>query len=71
MGHQRSVAFPTQEKPFAPRNDEQTAIGQPINAEWQTKRGPDNNLAVAVEIDCDDLLGSPVREPKTVLVPTW
>jgi hypothetical protein len=47
------------------------AIGQPIDAERKTERGPDYDLTVAIEIDCDDLLGSPVREPKTVLVPTW
>ena len=71
MGHQRAVRLPAQEKTLAPRDDEQTAIGQPIDAEWKTKRGPDYDLAVAIEIHGDDFLGSPVREPKTVLTPTW
>src|SRR5207249_11962236 len=70
MAHERPVELPAQEKALAPRDDEQAAIRQPIDAKWKAKRSADYDLPVAIKIDCHDLLSAPVREPKTILVPT-
>jgi hypothetical protein len=49
--------------------DEQAAVRQPVDRPsqpWPTLR---DDLAVAVEIDRDDLARSPVSKPEALLVP--
>ena len=70
MSHERPVRLAAEKKALASRDDEQAAIRQPIDAERKTERRADYDLAVAIEIYCQDLLRAPVREPKPVLVPT-
>src|SRR5262249_8805028 len=69
MRHERAVELLAQETTLAPRDDQQAAIRQPVDAEWKTKRSAGDDLAVAVKIDRRDFLSAPVREPETVLVP--
>ena len=68
--HERPVRLAAEEEALASRDDEQAAIRQPIDAERKAERRADRDLAVTIEIDCQDLLRAPVREPKPVLVPT-
>jgi len=48
----------TEEKPGTARNDEQPAIGQPIEAEWKNERNVDHDFAVAIETARNNLLGT-------------
>ena len=50
--------------------DEQAAVGQPVDGPAEAGRALSDDLAVAVEIDRDDLLGAPVGEPQPAVVPT-
>src|SRR5207245_2924057 len=70
MRHQRSIALPAEQTPLAPRNNEQPPVRQPIDAKWKVKGNLNRNLAIAIEIDRDNLLSAPIREPKTVLAPS-
>ncbi len=65
MDHQRPVGSLRR----TTRDDEQAPIGQPVDAEWESGHAEDD-VAVAVEIDGNDLLHAPVGEPQAVLVPT-
>src|SRR5215469_8609782 len=46
-------------------------VKQPIDTKWKCKWNADYDLTLAIEIDNKNLLGAPVRKPKTVLMPTW
>ena len=69
MCYQQTVGLPTQEKPLARGDDEESPVGQPIDAQ---RKGPPrkDDFVVALEIDRQDLWHAPIREPKTVFVPT-
>jgi hypothetical protein len=69
VSHERAIPLAAQDKPLAPRNDEQAAVWQPVDAKWKTKGNSDCDFALATGIDGKNLLRAPVREPKTVLVP--
>ena len=68
MGDQRPVALPAQESPLARRNDQQATVGQPVDAEGE-RRHVEDDLALAREVDGDDLLRASVGKPEAVLVP--
>src|SRR5438034_1055573 len=70
MDHQRPVWLPTQEKRLGARYDKQAPIGQPVDGERDRGWDTGDYLAVALDIDGDDLLRAPVREPQTTLMPT-
>src|SRR3954449_1689986 len=69
-GHQRAVGLAAQEKPLARRDEQQTPVRQPVDTAGKRPR-PEDDLAVALEIDCNDLWRTPVGKPKTILMPTW
>ena len=70
MCHKRPVGLPAEEKPIARRDDEKAPVGQPVDAEWKGRHA-DDDVALALEIDGNDLLRAPVAEPETVIVPPW
>src|SRR6266581_3877421 len=70
MGHQRPVWLPAQEKSLGTRYDKQAPIGEPVDGERDRGWDTGDYLAVALDIDGDDLLRAPVREPQTTLMPT-
>jgi hypothetical protein len=70
MGHKLPIGLPAQEKPLAPRDDEQAPIGQPVDAKGKRGRNVNDDLALALQIDGNNLLRTPVREPQTAIVPT-
>src|SRR4051812_16194124 len=72
MGDQRSVRLQTEEEPIARGDDEQAPVWQPVDADRLKRRKgqPDRDLALALEIDGDDLSRAPVGKPETVVVPT-
>jgi hypothetical protein len=70
VSYERPIGFSAQQEPIACRDDQQAPIGQPVDAEWE-RRYADDDLALTLEIDGDDLLRSPVREPETLIVPAW
>src|SRR5688572_25043315 len=70
MGYKRTVWLPAQQEPIARRDDEQAPIRQPVDAEWERGHA-DDDFAVALEIGGYDLLGAPVGEPETAIVPAW
>ena len=49
--------------------DEQTSVGKPVRRPTESVRAFSNHVAVAVQVDGDDLPCSPVREPQTAVVP--
>ena len=70
VGHQRPVRLLAQQPAVARRDDEQPAVGQPVDA--HRKRGeinPGHHLRPALTIDGDHLLRAPIGQPQTVLVP--
>src|SRR5262249_26465292 len=67
MPHHRAVALPAHE---LLASDKQASVGQPRGGPPEARGTLSDDLTIAVEIDRDNLLGSPVREPQTVLVPT-
>jgi hypothetical protein len=70
MSRERAVGLAAKEDPIACRDDEQPPVGQKVDAEGKRLHLRDD-LARALEIDGDDLLRAPVREPQSVLVPAW
>ena len=66
----KPLGLSAQEQPSAARDEKQAPIRQPVDAEWE-RRHADDDFALARKIDGNDLVRAPVREPKTVLVPTW
>src|SRR5215203_2233398 len=68
MGYQRPVGLPAQQKPISRRDYDQAPIWQPVDAKWE-RRYADDDFALALEIDGNDLLRAPVREPETLIVP--
>src|SRR5262245_4207485 len=71
MRHERSVIFPTHDECLTPRNDQQTAVRQPIDTKGKTKWRPNDHLAVAIKANRNDLLSAPVRKPQSVFMPPW
>ena len=70
MGHQRSVWLLAQQTAVAGRDDEQPAVGQPVDAHRERgKINPGHHLRLALAIDRHDLLRTPVSQPQTVLMP--
>src|SRR5215471_12748462 len=63
--------LPSHEQPFAPRNDDQTAVAQPIETEWKRKRHSNGDFTHTIDVDGDDFLSAPVRKPQTALMPAW
>jgi len=49
--------------------NQQAAIGQPVDGPAQAGRSVASDFTVAVQIDRNDLTGSPVGEPQSALVP--
>jgi len=70
MGHQRPVVLAAQKQAIARRNEEQPAVGQPIDAQRE-RRSVEHDLAVAVEINGNHILRAPVGEPQPVRMPAW
>src|SRR6266487_1224183 len=68
MGDQRPVWLPAQQTPVTRRHDQQTPIWQPADA-CRHGRDAGDDLAGALQIDGDHLIGAHVGEPQTVLVP--
>ena len=54
---------------LVPGHDQQPAVGQPVDRERERRRDAGDDLAVALEIDGDDLLRAPVGEPQAAVVP--
>src|SRR5262249_25718528 len=48
---------------------QKSAVGQPVDAVARDLRAWGDHFAVAVEVDGEDLLFAPVREPQPALVP--
>jgi len=71
VSRERAIAFAAQEKTLSPRNDEQAAVWQPVDAKWKTTGNSDCDLVLAVGIDRKNLLRAPIGEPKMVFVPSW
>src|SRR5262249_57086204 len=69
VGDQGAVRFDAQEKTLAGRNQEHAAIWEPVDAARKGRRLEDD-LAVALEIDGDDLRRAPVGEPEPAFMPT-
>src|SRR5262249_5780892 len=63
-----TVRFDAQQKSLAGRNHEHAAVREPIDATWKGRRLEDD-LAVALEIDGDDLRRAPVGEPEPAFMP--
>src|SRR5207244_1956222 len=57
-----------QKQAIARRDEEQAPVGQPVDAAGEGRRVQDD-LAVALDVERDDLRRTPVGEPEAVLVP--
>jgi hypothetical protein len=72
MGGQGAVGLHPQEKPIGGRDDQQAAIGlgEEVDAHRKGRHAGDD-LALTLEIECDDLVRAPVRDPDAAIVPAW
>jgi hypothetical protein len=70
MGHQRTVGSLRRRISRAPIGRRRSG-SQSIHTASANAEEADYDLALAVEMNVDDLLRARVGEPKTVIVPTW
>src|SRR4030095_1525922 len=68
MCNQRLIRLQPPEKTILPCEN-QASIGKPVNAEWK-ERHVKHDLGVAIEIDSNNLVRTPVRKPQTAHVPS-
>ena len=66
MSHRGPVGLATRE---LRAGHEEAAVGQPVDGPPETGRALSDDLAVAVQVDRDDLTRAPMREPQPALVP--
>src|SRR5262249_22155781 len=71
MGDQGSIGLPTEKEPLRPRHNEYAPIRKPVDTEGQRSRHASHDLAFAGEINCDNLLFTPIAEPQAIVVPPW
>ena len=69
MGHERPRRAPAAGRGPRALADQQAPVRQPVDAERKAERRVDHHLAAAREVDRQDLLGTPVREPQPALLP--
>src|SRR5262249_8230498 len=65
----RRVRLPSDEATFASRDNQQTAVRQPVHAKGKWERGAHHNLGSPVLRKGQDLLCTPVANPKTAVAP--
>ena len=63
-----SVRFEAQE-PLS--RDQEATVRQPVDRPAEAARPVTDDLAGAIEIDGDDLVGPPVGEPQPAVMPAW
>src|SRR5216683_2358273 len=68
MGRPRAVEFEAQDTPAT--HDNHASIREEVEAQWNGGLANDD-LALALEIEGDNLVGDPVRDPETAVAPTW
>src|SRR5205085_12555214 len=68
MHDHRAVGLPPEQPSLGRRYDEQAPVSKPVDAKWKRRHARDD-LAPALEIDGNQLLGAPVAEPQTIIVP--
>src|SRR5262249_60519266 len=70
IGDEGSIRLPSHETVLASRDDQQRAVGKPVEAKRKSEGRLDHAFALAVAIDRHDRLSAPVREPETIVVPS-
>jgi hypothetical protein len=70
VGHQRPVRLLVQQPSVARRDDQQAAVGQPVDAHRKGREvNPGHHLGPALAVHGQDRLRAPVGQPQVVLVP--
>jgi hypothetical protein len=68
VGRQGAIRQHRQQRSIASRDDQELAVRQPVDAERERLNAADD-LAVAREIDRNQLLGTPIAKPQSPVVP--